>query len=235
MYRYVRSCLVQDHFDLVLTLRNPNYLPRYARTIRGYFFYLDKPNSPLNMLNLLDAIAIFASVFMDQVMGCRCMCGLKAPLRSTLTSSNISCVVIQEYFVNSNDSAGLSFVSLFRVIRMVRVLRSLKRFQVIFRTLKHLLPALARYVLLVFLIFYVFAVIGMELFGNLLINNENSTTYLYVSQSSYVIEDFTCGIGVAKSLITLVVNVTGLGRTSSGVKTSTHSGMPFWCSSPKWS
>ena len=69
---------------------------------------------------------------------------------------------------------------------MVRILRSLKRFKVIFRTLKHLLPALARYVLLVFIIFYVFASVGMELFGKLLDNNENATTYLYVEQSAYV-------------------------------------------------
>eukprot|EP00750_Incisomonas_marina_P010351 INCI16265.5.p1 GENE.INCI16265.5~~INCI16265.5.p1 ORF type:complete len:1201 (+),score=174.48 INCI16265.5:344-3604(+) len=125
----------------------------YAKTVRGYFLNLEKPNNPVNILNLLDAIAIFASVFID----------LLAP----------------------SGGVQLSFVSLFRVIRMVRILRSLKRFKVIFRTLKHLLPALARYVLLVFIIFYVFASVGMELFGKLLDNNENATTYLYVEQSAY--------------------------------------------------
>ena len=84
---------------------------RYAKTIRGYFLALSKPKTPVNVLNLLDALAVFSSVFIDFL----------APA-----------------------GTQFSFVSLFRVIRMVRILRSLKRFKVIFRTLKHLLPALAR-------------------------------------------------------------------------------------------
>ena len=42
-------------------------LVRYAKTVRGYFLNLEKPNNPVNILNLLDAIAIFASVFIDLV------------------------------------------------------------------------------------------------------------------------------------------------------------------------
>jgi hypothetical protein len=86
--------------------------------------------------------------------------------------------------VNPTGGVTLALVSLFRMIRMARILRSLNRFKIIFRTLKHLLPALARYVLLVFIIFYAYGSLGMEFFGKLLNSHPNATVYPYVEQSA---------------------------------------------------
>ena len=44
---------------------------RYAKTVHGYFRNMDKPNAPINVLNLLDALSIFAGVIIDFVRAAR--------------------------------------------------------------------------------------------------------------------------------------------------------------------
>ncbi len=80
------------------------------------------------------------------------------------------------------NTLGLSLLFL-RMIRILRILRVLSEFHTVTNTIARVLPALMRYFAVLLVIFYMFAIVGMEMFSGVLINN-NSTKFLESSYTS---------------------------------------------------
>merc|ERR550537_2143521 len=77
----------------------------------------------------------------------------------------LSIVSISLSYGTSVDASFLSLLRIFRVARIFRLIPKAKGLRTLFQTLVYSLPALVNVGSVLFLFFFIFAVMGMNLFG----------------------------------------------------------------------
>lgn len=83
-------------------------------------------------------------------------------------------LIIETSYESLQSSQGvLDFLMVLRVLRLVKIMGQIKRFQVIIGTVMQVGPAMSTYGAIMFVLYYIYAIMGMELFGNL-IKSESS-------------------------------------------------------------
>jgi len=84
--------------------------------------------------------------------------------------------LIYESELQSSDDTKertLDFILVLRVLRLVRLMNSLPQFQTTLTTIVNIIPSITTYGAVVFVIFYMYAIIGMEIFSDLITYNDN--------------------------------------------------------------
>ncbi|XP_027052573.1 two pore calcium channel protein 1-like [Pocillopora damicornis] len=83
-------------------------------------------------------------------------------------------LIIETSYESLQSSQGvLDLLMVLRVLRLVKIMGQIKRFQVIIGTVMQIGPAMGTYGAIMFVLYYIYAIMGMELFGNL-IKSESS-------------------------------------------------------------
>ncbi|EDO33014.1 predicted protein, partial [Nematostella vectensis] len=89
-------------------------------------------------------------------------------------------LVIEASFISLQSSQSvLDFLMVLRVLRLAKIIGQVRRFQVIIGTLMQIGPAITTYGAIMFILYYIYAIVGIELFGGLILKeaptNDNST------------------------------------------------------------
>ena len=77
-------------------------------------------------------------------------------------------------FANSgiDVATAVTIVRAFRIMRIFRLIRSSKNLKVLIDTLVYILPSLGNIGSLIFLIFFIFAVLGINIFSGVMLQDE---------------------------------------------------------------
>ncbi|XP_048104593.1 voltage-dependent P/Q-type calcium channel subunit alpha-1A-like isoform X1 [Alosa alosa] len=86
---------------------------------------------------------------------------------------SITDIIVTE-FVNANNFINLSFLRLFRAARLIKLLRQQETIRILLWTFVQSFKALPYVCLLIAMLFFIYAIIGMQLFGNLALEEENA-------------------------------------------------------------
>ena len=100
-----------------------------------------------------------------------------------VVSSGLIAGIIGEAEQAEEKSEYFEVILILRFLRVVKLLGTIKRFRIIINTIAIIIPSLITYMMLVLTVFYVFSMIGLELFGNTIKNQELHT--LNTTQVSY--------------------------------------------------
>ena len=71
-------------------------------------------------------------------------------------------------FIFKDSTKVLEIVLILRLLRLLKLLASIERFRVVITTIMNITPSLLTYASLILTIYYIFAMIGMELFANVI-------------------------------------------------------------------
>ncbi|KAI4797714.1 hypothetical protein KUCAC02_024909, partial [Chaenocephalus aceratus] len=136
---------------------------KYLNMVFTSFFFLESvlkviAFGPLNFFrdawNIFDFVSVLGSVTDILVTELGCMCFLDDTL------------FVQNNFIN------LSFLRLFRAARLIKLLRQGETIRILLWTFVQSFKALPYVCLLIAMLFFIYAIIGMQLFGNLALDDE---------------------------------------------------------------
>ncbi|XP_068682209.1 two pore calcium channel protein 1-like isoform X2 [Montipora foliosa] len=85
-----------------------------------------------------------------------------------ITSATLALIIETSYESLQSSQSVLDFLMVLRVLRLVKVMGTIKRFQVIIGTIMQIGPAMSTYGAIMFVLYYIYAIVGMEVFGNLI-------------------------------------------------------------------
>ncbi|RWS26460.1 two pore calcium channel protein 1-like protein, partial [Leptotrombidium deliense] len=74
-------------------------------------------------------------------------------------------------FPERNLQQYLDLILILRILRLCKLIKSIERFNVIVKTVQALLPSIMTYGGLLFVVFYIYAIVGMQLFSDLVSEN----------------------------------------------------------------
>lgn len=123
-----------------------------------------------------------------------------------LTSFAAILVFGVKYDERHNAFLAMTYIGLIRMWRILGILNCVEKYRIIFKTLLDLIPTFTNLLSVIVVLFYVFSLLGQELFGGL-IYEENSDLVNPIVPISYVynnFNDFTSGVVTLFEL--LIVN-----------------------------
>lgn len=98
----------------------------------------------------------------------------------------------------------MTYIGLLRMWRILRILNCVEKYRIIFNTLIDLIPTFVHLLSVILVIFYVFSLVGQELFGGL-IYEENSDLVDPVVPPSYVYNNFNDFVSGVVTLFELLI------------------------------
>jgi len=85
-----------------------------------------------------------------------------------ISAATFALIIETSYESLQSSQSVLDFLMVLRVLRLVKIMGQIKRFQVIIGTVMQIGPAMSTYGAIMFVLYYIYAIMGMELFGNLI-------------------------------------------------------------------
>lgn len=85
---------------------------------------------------------------------------------------SIAALLISMFKTDSDIAMQATMVRILRVLRVLRIVKRAKKLQIIFETIVAALPAMGSLGLLLILLQFLFAIIGMQLFGYIKLQDE---------------------------------------------------------------